>query len=117
MPDFYLDPITGDLAIENGDIRLTTGLESVRQLLDLRMSASVGEWEFDLDYGVDYFGKILGHSPSIEELTTIFRKVIIETDGIDKINSLIITISAKRVLTVTYEAIVLGEVITGELVV
>ena len=90
MADIYLDPITGDMVVTN-DIRFTEGVETVVQKIELRLSAIKDEYRYDLDNGVDYLGKIWGQKPSDAELSSIFRKVLIETPGVDSVTKLVVT--------------------------
>ena len=115
MADLYLDPVTGDLVVTN-DVSFTTGIATVRQRVENRMSAAKGEWFADLDRGIDYYGEILGQTYDSAKITAIFRKTLIETEGVDKCTQLLVDFAgATRTLTVTWEALVGDEVISGSL--
>ena len=115
MADLYLDPVTGDLVITN-DLRFTAGIETVRQRAELRMGATKGEWAFNLDDGIDYNGAILGQPYDQARITAIYRKRLVETDGVDKVTKVLVTYTGTtRTLNVTWEAIVGDEVISGSL--
>ncbi len=113
MADIYLDPVTGDMVVTN-DFRFTTGLETVAQKLRLRMDATKGEYFADLNNGVDYHGEILGHDPSDERVSAIYRKVAIETPGVDRVTKMVVNRDGStRLLSVDWEVLVGDEVISG----
>lgn len=113
MSDIFLDPITGDMTITD-DFRFTTGMETVAQEIKLRLDATKGEWFADLDNGIDYHGEILGHKPSDERVSAIFRKALIETPGVDKVNKLIVNRdAATRLLSIDWEVSVGSEILDG----
>lgn len=104
MADFYLNPVTEDLDVSTGDFRFTSGIETTAQLIELRLSAFKGEWRYDLDNGVDYFGRILGKKPSDAELTAIFRLALAETEGVDSVTSLVVSKNrVTREYTITWQ--------------
>ena len=110
MPDIFLDAVTGDMVVTD-DIRFTTGIEIVSQSIALRMDATKGEWFADLDNGVPY-DEILGGKPSVARVEAIFRKVLVETPGVDSVTSLIVTGSTRN-MTITWEVRAGTEFISG----
>ena len=113
MPDIYLDTVTGDMVVTD-DIRFTTGIEIVAQSIELRMDATKGEWFADLDNGIDYNGEILGQKFDEANLTRIFRKVLIDTPGVDQVTRLDVTFNGQtRATTITWEARVGDEYLNG----
>lgn len=115
MADLYLDPDTNDLEIVGG-LRFTQGIETVTQAITLRMHAAKGEWFADLDNGIDYFGEIFGQKPDIPKVSAIFRKTLIETKGVDRVTSLIVTYAgATRTINVSWEVKAGAAYISGSL--
>lgn len=90
--DLKLD-ITGDFAIVNGDLVLTSGLDAIRQSLMIRLEFFQGEWFLDITAGLPYLQEILGvKNPNPNVLDAVFRKAILATPGITSINTLTITL-------------------------
>lgn len=113
MADIYLDPVTDDIVVTN-DIRFTAGVETVRQRIDLRMDLTKGEWFADKDAGVDYFGEILGREYDEQRTTAIFRKRLIETEGVDRVLTLTVNYTrSTRALAIYWEVAVGDEVVSG----
>lgn len=51
----------GKLSLVNGDISLTDSyVDSVAQRIYVRLKTTYGKWFLNIDYGIDYFGKIFG---------------------------------------------------------
>jgi len=54
-PDIYIDPLTNDLAIERGRLRLTTNDgEVTRQRINITLNTFRGEWDFNINYGIPW---------------------------------------------------------------
>lgn len=101
MADLLLDPITKDLVIVT-DLSFTTGITTVAQRLELKFRSFKEEWAFDLDNGfleIDKDGDlqpsdttvILGGKYNQANVTAAARKLLIETDGVDEIVSLVVS--------------------------
>ena len=113
MADIYIDPITGDMPVTD-DIRFTQGIETVVQLIELRLSAVQGEWRYDLDNGIDYLGEIWGAKPDKARIASIFRKVLIDTEGVDRVTELTVDYNdTTRVFSIDWQVLALGEFIDG----
>jgi hypothetical protein len=103
------NPVSGDLYLENGTPRLTSGLqEDVAQDLRIALSLFQGEWFLDPTQGIPYFQTILGHRVSLNVLTQIFRKAILERPGIKSIQSINLKRLSNRKLQVNF-AVVLAD--------
>lgn len=89
--DWKSDPITGELAIENGDLVLSSGLESVRQDLSDRLSLVRGEWFLDPTAGIPLFDSVLVKSPDVALVASLYRKAILGTEGVRSITSFVMT--------------------------
>lgn len=76
----------GDIALdEKGDLQLA---DSVRQKIQIRLRWFAGEWRWDPDQGVDYYGKVLVKNP---DETIIKREIRNALSDIDEITSLTVT--------------------------
>ena len=88
MPkNFYLDPITKDLVIQDFNLRLTaTTTEWLSQKIENRLKTFYGEWFADATIGIKYFRDILKKQPNLDQVNTIFRNAIINTEGVQSID-------------------------------
>ncbi len=74
VKDLYLDPITHDLIIENGDIRLTKDGEITLQKIKTRLLFFVGDSFLNPDNGVDYLQYVFANSVTDETIRNLFIK-------------------------------------------
>jgi len=75
--DLFLDPITNDLVVGDGDFTTTQNLaESLRQKLSITLKMWQGEWFLDTTYGTPYRQSILGKPRTQPEVDAIFLSVI-----------------------------------------
>lgn len=83
------NPIVGDLALENGTIRLTNTLaEDVAQTLFVGLRLFQGEWFLDPAQGIPYWQSILGHKVGLGVIQQIFRRAIGLVPGIQQVTEL-----------------------------
>ena len=89
--DFYLDPLTGDIAIPNNTMRLTQNIEeSSLQQVQIYLRLYRGEWQFNLVAGVPYLAndnnKIQLLGKTSKDLFDIYIKdAILERENITSI--------------------------------
>lgn len=103
--DLKLDPATGDLALEGGDLVLVSGLDAIAQSCRMRLLFFAGEWFADLDAGVPYFGEVLVKNPNPDQLRGIFRDVILGTEGVTDLPELALVYDGTaRTLSITFTA-------------
>lgn len=86
--DWKSDPVTGELVIENGDIAMVSGIDSIRQDLEDRLSLVRGEWFLDATAGVPLFESVLVKNASAQAIGSVYRKAILATLGVTGIQSL-----------------------------
>jgi len=109
--DLLLDPSSGDLSIQFGDLQLVyddpdnknpAGIVSdVRS----RLQFFAGEWFLDQSIGLPYYQQILVKNPNLAAVKALFYREILATPGISSITSLTLDFNrAQRQLTVTYSA-------------
>lgn len=99
MPDWKLDPITGD--VTNALTNDATG-ETTAQLVRCRLHMFLGEWFLDNTIGVDYIGKVFIKSPNLGQIAALLRGAILGTPGVLSLLSYSQSLNtATRKLTVT----------------
>lgn len=75
MRDLLLSPVTNDLDLSGGQLKLTEGVQRPRQRLYLRLSLNLGDWFLNRRKGVPIFRSILGKTDRrVVEL--IYRRAI-----------------------------------------
>ncbi len=87
MDDLYIDPLTGDLAIDNLNLSIVKGADRVRQQLAVKLGLWVGEWFLDTEFGTPYLESILGKQVSLNGGISALKKSILEVRDVDKIDS------------------------------
>jgi hypothetical protein len=99
--DLKLDA-DGDLAIENGDLALVTGVDATVQFVRQRLQLFLSEWFLDESRGIDYFDRVFIRNPNPIELDSIFKTTIIESPGVLELLAFDMDIEpVSRTLTVT----------------
>lgn len=106
MSDLALDPVSGDLLLEQGRARLATGAEAVAQLWQTRLTLFKGEWFLDRSLGIDYQNEVLIKNPRPAVLRSIFAEATRATPGIADVTDLRFNLDARtRVLTIEAEVV------------
>jgi hypothetical protein len=100
--DLALDPITGDLLLDDtGRARLTTpGQEAVQQRLQLRLSLWQGEYPLDTSVGVPY-GSLLGRKGAEVLASRTLRAAAESCPGLAQLTAFSFALDAERHATVT----------------
>ena len=102
--DTKLDTVTDDVKIENNQIVLTDGKDSIRQHLDIRLKLFSKEWFLDQRLGVPYFEDILKKNPSFVVVDAIFKNTILNTRGVTELLSFSLDFdAATRKLIIAFE--------------
>lgn len=81
MSSFQLNK-DGDLDLSGNKLRLTTGVEAIRQHLQVKLSIFLGEWFLDISVGVPYFEEIFVKAPNIGAVSELLKVQILETPGV-----------------------------------
>lgn len=81
--DLKLDPDTGDLVVENGDLVLIDDADVVAQMLRLKLRTVLGEWFLDTTSGVDYFRKILRKGVQQSAVESELRSAIVSVPHVE----------------------------------
>lgn len=102
MADFYLDPVTHDLVLDDDKgLQMIDGLEEIVQRVKITLLAHKGEWLFDTEFGVPYRDQILVKNPNMAQIEAASRVVIAAVPGVTRILALKLTLDgATRKLTV-----------------
>jgi hypothetical protein len=87
-----VNSITGDLDIQNGQLVLIEGQEEIKQHLEQRLRAFLGEWFLDQSIGLPYFDDILKKNVISSEVESIFINEILSTPGVVRLLSFELTL-------------------------
>lgn len=98
------NPIEGDLRLTTGQLTLVDGNDAVRQHIANRLRFFLGEWFLDLRQGLPFYQDVLVKNPDRESVRSIFRTTILRTPGVEAVDELQLTVSASRVLSVSFRA-------------
>jgi hypothetical protein len=90
--DLALDPNTGGIVVEGGDLKLITDPgEAIAQSLRLTLRTVLGEWFLDATHGVDYFGTVLVKGAQRSRVESEFRDKILGVAGVNALVSFVST--------------------------
>ncbi len=112
--DILLDA-NGDLDISGrGDISLG---DSIAQKIRIRLLWFEGEWRWDMDEGLPYFGGLFVKNPDIDEFESLVREKIFEVDEVTEVREVLISYDRReRTARVRYTALTDYETIKEEVV-
>lgn len=103
MADVALDDTTGDLAITDGSLTLTSGADAIKQHLKQRLRLVRGEYFLDTDRGVPYYETILVKRPNGNLVEGVLKSVILGTPGVIELLTFILDFdAATRKLTLSF---------------
>lgn len=88
--DFYIDPDTLDYVYDEntGTFKMVEDTRvAARQRIYTRLSAWMGEWIYNTEYGVDYKNSVIKQGVTKAELDTIFLDTIYEEDLVESIDN------------------------------
>ena len=112
MSDLRIDDTTGDLIIEEGNLLLNEGIESVRQFLRARLRTFLGDWLLDRSVGVPYIEEIFVKNPNPTILDSIFKREILNTPGVVELLEFEMTLDSElRKLSLDFKARTLDGII------
>ena len=102
LRELALDPLTGDLLIQNGELVILEGAEALAQRIAVRCKTFLGEWVFDTTLGTPWFQNILGTRRREALVQQILRKRVADTEGVAGVLELQVNINtSNRLATVT----------------
>ncbi len=76
----------GELDLTNGYVNLVNDVDAVAQHMKIRLGTFLGEWFLDTRIGIPYYRDVLVKNPNRLVVESIFRDVIINTNGISGID-------------------------------
>ncbi len=111
MSDFYLNPLTGDLDLTGGRMRITKRIEELaRQKLHITLKTFRGEYFANRLFGIPYLEN--DHNPiqllekNTKDLLDLeLKSAILNTEGITEILSYSSILASDRTLTVNFTAL------------
>lgn len=94
-----------DLVFEDGQLILVTGTEAIAQDIKVRLLFFKSEWALDTRLGIPYYEEVLGQKPILGIVKNLFRKIILQTPGVETVNNLdIVFESTTRTLFISFFA-------------
>lgn len=99
-----------DLVVDNGDLVLVDGVESISQHLRIRLRFFKGEWFLDERIGLPFYDSILVKRPNLDVVRSILREAIVTCPGVEALETLDLDFDATtRQLSVELVAVAEGE--------
>jgi hypothetical protein len=102
--DLKLD-LTGDIEVINGQAAFTSGIDSIRQHLEIRLRTFYGEWFLNQNLGVTYFDDVFKKNPNLTVLNAVFTKIILDTPGVLSLTTLVFDLLNTRQLNIDFSAV------------
>jgi hypothetical protein len=87
LVDLAIDIDTNDLSFKNSDLYFINNINYVRQKLKIRLQWFLGEWFLNTTLGLPYFTEILTKKPNRIAIVDYFKKVILETEGVQSLDN------------------------------
>lgn len=92
-----------DLAIENNNLVVVSGIVALRDRLATNLRTFQGEWFLDTQLGIPYFSQVFKKQINVGALYTIFSSVLSRTVGVKAVNKLVFDLNnATRELAVQF---------------
>jgi len=85
--DLALDKTTHDLVFKNNDLALVRDADKLVQKLKQRLLFFQGDWFLDTSAGLPYFSDIFVKQPNINDVDSIFKVEIVETEDVQELLS------------------------------
>lgn len=79
--------LPGDINVSSGDLTLTSGVEAIRQNIQIRLKFFQGEWFLNTDIGIPYFGTFLTKNPNLAVVRSIIRDAVEGIPGVKSVTS------------------------------
>jgi len=96
--------VDGNFELVNNSLQITEGTDTIDQTLRHRLRTFKGEYFLDINTGIAYYQEILKKNPNSVIIDTIFKREILNTDGVVELLEFSIDISSARELTLTFRA-------------
>lgn len=85
--DLKINQTTYDLAVENYDLVLNSGLDLAEQRILQSLKFFLGEWYLDVNSGIPYFRDILIKAPDQNTVESVLKNAILQTEGVIELRS------------------------------
>lgn len=85
--DFFIDPEKNDIVSKNGKIVFATGSDETLNRIRTRIRIVQPEWFLNSTAGLPYFTQVFGRKDT-GVFTLLLRQIIINTEGVESIQSL-----------------------------
>lgn len=93
----------GDIAMVDGGLKIVSGIDETKQLLDQTLSAAQGDWFLDTDIGMPFFQDILKKSTTVFEIESIYLDAINALPGVLDIETFDLSLDpGTRVLSISF---------------
>lgn len=90
----------GDIALSAFDILAT---DSIEQAIIIKLRWFLGEWVYQTEFGVDWFGKVLVKNPNGLLIRRIIEDTIMSVDGVNSVENLTLSLEKEsRVLHIGF---------------
>lgn len=83
---------SGDIALSKFDILAT---DSIEQAILIKLRWFFGEWVYQTEFGVDWFGKVLVKNPNSLLIRRLIEDTILSVDGVTSVEDLTLTVNKK----------------------
>ena len=74
----------------NGRVPRTTGIDAIRQAVEIMLNLTQGEYFLDLDAGIPWFDRVLVKAPNLKAIEQLFRNKILAVPGVNEVTSLVL---------------------------
>nr|DAV94409.1 MAG TPA: Protein of unknown function (DUF2634) [Caudoviricetes sp.] len=103
--DLMMNISSGDLSIEDGQVRMVDGAERIAQQILISLRFWLGEWFLDTSQGVPYLEYILVKNPNERHIQQILTEEILAVAGVQSVTDMTLDFDRpNRRLIVSYEA-------------
>lgn len=105
LREIALDPVTGDLRFDRGQLVILEGSEAVAQRIKVHLRTLLGEWVFDTSIGVPWFQQILTGTADAALVSEVISDELSAIEGVQRVDAVGVAIDrSTRVVTVTIRA-------------
>jgi hypothetical protein len=95
MKTFALDPLTGDVIVENNNIKYSYDDEITIQKCKSVLSTNLGEWELNEKEGIN-FRNILTKNPNYDLIENTILSGLIQVDNTFRINDFVHSLNDRK---------------------
>ncbi len=103
MTDLKLSLANGLVLDGNRDLALVSGTDEIVQTIRIALLTQAGEWFLDSSYGVRWHEDVLKRNPSETVVAAAIKRTILRVEGVNRLLEYEQTISANRVLKVSFK--------------